>query len=468
MSTSRRVEAEPLLRVLSPVPDEDASDFGSTESHSACVGEHRRRPGAGTTTKILATLLSFLVLGLVISTPGVVLPHLEAHYRLDDIHVSLIFLVAPLGYLVGARLNDPIHRRLGQRGIAVIAPVCQTVFAATAASFHDAERGGFPVFLLATVVGNVGSGLLDGSWCAWAGGLGGERTNAVQGLLHGSFSLGAGLGPFLAGTMFSVGEAPWWFWYYVLLGFVVVQGIVLSLAFRSEDGTRYRNGLEKAAFERGMTPGMPPTAEAKSIFKHRVTWICAAFFLTYVGTEAAISGWIVTFMLRARRASEYLASLSSSGFWIGMAAGRFLLGVATDRIGVRLATAAYLLIAILSQAVLAAVDVAGVSVAAVVAIGFFLGPLFPSGIVLVAGLLPKELHVGGVSFVASVGQLGAALLPFALGSLVQWTGIRIFQFFILAMLALTLVVWFLFPRLPGNETARDDAGRCETNETMSH
>lgn len=461
MSRSRSFEAEPLLRVLSPVPDEDddASSFGSTQSHSACVGEDRHRP-AGTTTTILATLLSFLVLGLIVSTPGVVLPHLELHYGLDDAHASLVFLVAPPGYLVGARLSEPIHRRLGRRGIAVLAPLCQAVFAAAVATWHDARRGGFGVFLAATAVGNVGSGLMDGSWCAWAGGLGGRRTNTVQGLLHGSFSVGAGLGPLISGTMFSVAKAPWWDWYYLLLAIVAVQGVVLALAFRIEDARRYREGLEASELEREaiMTtttttvPGCDArerssSSSSSSIFGHKVTWICAAFFLAYVGTEGAIAGWIVTFMLRARHASPYLASLSSSGFWIGQAAGRFALGAATDRIGTRRATSAYLGLAMAAQVVLAAVDAAAVSAAAAAVVGFFLGPLFPSGVVMVAALLPKALHVGAVSFAASVGQLGAALLPFALGALAQWAGIRVFQVFVLAMLVVTLLVWTMFPRL---------------------
>lgn len=490
MSTFRPSEREPLLRVIPPVPEEDASSFGSTESHGACIGEEERsRPPApprgvgGSTTKILAALFSFLVLGLIMSTPGVILPHLAEHYHLDDIHASLVFLVAPAGYLVGAWLNDPIHRHLGQRGIAVLAPVCQIVFTATVATFHDARKGGggagfgFPLFLAATVVGNVGSGLIDGSWCAWAGGLGGgreggggggERTNTVQGLLHGSFSIGAGLGPFLAGTMFTMLQAPWWTWYYVLLCAVVVQALILTVAFRAEDGSRYRTGLhddrskkrdesdegeeeeeEEEHSMRGVMQRRQRRRRRGLIFRHRVTWICAAYFLAYVGTEAAISGWVVTFMLRARHASPYLASLSSSCFWMGMAAGRFTLGVVTDKVigSLRWATAAYLAAAILAQAGLLLLPFAAAvpSVVLVGVVGFFLGPLFPSGIVAIARLLPRDLHVGAVSFVASVGQLGAALLPFALGSLAQWVGIRVFQVFILAMIAVTLLLWLLFP-----------------------
>lgn len=445
---------EPLLRRVSPTPiEDDAANPRDTEEWCTHLGERIQRstslPG-----KIAAALLSFVVLGLIISTPGVILPHLEDHYHLDDRKASLIFLVAPLGYLIGAWLNDRIHMRFGQRGIAVIAPVFQAIFTVLAGTLHTPGQRGFPIFLIATSIGNIGNGLVDGSWCAWAGGLGGERTNTVQGLLHGSFSIGAGLGPFLAETMFSVGNLPWWMWYYVLLGAVCIQAVVLCLAFRFEDADRYRADLERSQAGVYEGPEARQPMHGRTMFRYAATWICAAYFLVYVGTESAISGWVITFMLRVRHATPYLASFSSSGFWIGMAAGRFVLGVVTDRLGVRRATAAYLTIAIISQALLATIDVAAVCIALVTLIGFFLGPLFPSGVVLLAQLLPKQLLVGAVSFTAAVGQIGAAVSPYVLGSLAQALGIYIFQVFILAMLAVTLLVWVLFPASPSSGSIR--------------
>lgn len=448
---------EPLLRRVSPIPIQDDAQVDPHDSPEWCthLGERLQR-SESLPAKVAATMFSFVVLGLLVATPGVILPHLEAHYHLDDARASLLFLVAPLGYLVGAWLNDRVHRRLGQRGVAMIAPVFQAVFAVLAANVHDPRRGGFAVFLVATAVGNVGNGLLDGAWCAWAGGLGGnssggvERTNTVQGLLHGSFSIGAGLGPFLAESMFSVFKAPWWTWYYVLLGAVCLQAVVLCLAFRAQDADRYRADLERLSRAGGAygNEARRPTApqHARTMFRYPATWVCAAYFLVYVGTESAISGWVITFVRRARRASPYLASFASSGFWAGMAAGRLCLGVITDRLGVRRATAAYLTVAILAQALLATIDVAAVAIALVALVGFVLGPVFPSGVVLLAQLLPRPLLVGAVSFVAAVGQVGAAVSPFVLGALAQALGIYVFQGFILALLAVTLLIWVLFPQ----------------------
>lgn len=56
--------------------------------------------------------------------------------------------------------------------------------------------------------------------------------------------------------------------------------------------------------------------------------------------------------------------------------------------------------------------------------------------------------MAGVSFVALVGQIGGALLPFGLGALAQALGIQVFQVVIFAQLIITLLLWISFPRLP--------------------
>jgi len=187
--------------------------------------------------------------------------------------------------------------------------------------------------------------------------------------------------------------------------------------------------------------------DTKAIFQYRANWLCAAYFLTYVGTETAISGWVVSFMLRNRNATPYLASLASSGYWIGMAAGRLLLGFGTDRIGVRRATVLYFLCAVVLEILFALLASPVSSVILMIFLGFVMGPLFPSGIVVLTRLLPGELHIASVSFVSSLGQVGGAFLPFAIGAVIQSMGIGIFRYAILLQTVLALVVWTAFARL---------------------
>jgi fucose permease len=183
------------------------------------------------------------------------------------------------------------------------------------------------------------------------------------------------------------------------------------------------------------------------MLRHPATWCCAAFFLADVGVETAISGWIVSFMLRSRSATPYLAGLSSSGFWAGMAVGRLALGPLTDRIGVRRATVMYFILAVLTEILFVVLPHAIVSVVLMVILGFLMGPLFPSGVIVLTQLLPKELHVAAVSFVASLGQVGGALLPFGIGAVVEGMGIGVFKYAILVQSVLAMLLWMVFARL---------------------
>lgn len=69
----------------------------------------------------------------------------------------------------------------------------------------------------------------------------------------------------------------------------------------------------------------------------RVTWLCSAFLLGYVGTEVALGGWVVTFMIRVRDGGAFASGMTATGFWIGITVGRVVLGFVTPRIGEKLA-----------------------------------------------------------------------------------------------------------------------------------
>lgn len=160
--------------------------------------------------KVAAAMFSFFVLGLITSTIGVILPHLERHYDLSDAQVSFVFIAWPIGYVLAASFNDTIHIKLGQRGIALIGPLAHILFA-----IGSAAHPPFFWFLLFIAVGFFGAGILDGSMCAWAGAL--ERASTVTGFLHGSFSVGAALSPLVVDALVSGGARPWYTWYYVMV-----------------------------------------------------------------------------------------------------------------------------------------------------------------------------------------------------------------------------------------------------------
>ncbi|CCF37872.1 MFS transporter [Colletotrichum higginsianum] len=394
--------------------------------------------------RMAAAAWSFVVLGLFVSTIGVTIPHIQDDYRLTDIHVSAIFLVGPVGYCLASSLSNRVHLRFGQRGIAVLGPACHLLYAVTGA-LHPP----FPVFLLATGVGSLGVGLLDGSWCAWVAGL--ESANTLSGILHGSFSVGAAICPYLAGIMLSANDGLWYQWFYVLSIASALELLILCLAFRHEDSKRYHSSRGYSALETSNDK-----VNQREVLKYSATWVYAAYLLADVGTESTVSGWVVAFMLRVRNSSTYASSICSSGFWAGMAVGRVALGVVTDKLGARRAVVLYLALAPVFVILFMFVRVLWVSVLSMSLIGFLMGPLFPSCIVQLVHFLPKELHVSAVSFVASIGQIGGAILPYLLGAITQVMGLWVFPYMLLAQFSAMLLLWTLSLRLSRNDEVEEE------------
>jgi fucose permease len=386
--------------------------------------------------KVASTTLCFIVLGLFTSTVGAVLASLEAHYGLSDRQASCVFLAVVGGYTAGAQLNDAIHARLGQRGVALLGPIAHVV-SAVGVACHPPS---YPVLLCFVALGTFGNGVLDGSWSSWAGGL--ERASTISGLLHGAFSVGAAVGPALIGALLSSPNGHWYQWYYVLTAISLVELGLLSAAFRDGTAEKYQSVPHRDDDDehRRATSVSPPVLQA---LKYRVVWACAVYLLLYVGFESAISGWIVVFMARQRGASKFLAGVSSSGFWSGMAIGRLALGAVADRYGIKRALTVYHGVAMGLVLLFMLVRGAVVSALVMLCLGVACGPLFPSAIVYLVMRLPEELHVFAVSSVCSMGQIGGALLPALIGLVADSVGMQAFQGIILAQLVAVSACWLV-------------------------
>ncbi|KXH56456.1 MFS transporter [Colletotrichum salicis] len=395
--------------------------------------------------KLAAAAYSFVVAGLMVATIGVTLPHQQTYYQLNDIQVSAIFLVGPVGYCLASLYNSRIHEKLGQRGIAFIGPACHLVYAVIG-SFHPP----FLLFLLGVTIGSFGVGIVDGSWCAWVAAL--NNANTLSGLLHGSFSIGAAMAPYITGVMLSANDGQWYQWFYVLVIASAVELVFLPLAFRHETAARYQEKKKKQA-------NPEDGVDQRAIFRYTATWIYAAYLLAYVGTECTVSGWAVAFMLRVRHISTYASSICSSGFWAGMAVGRLALGAVTEKLTPRRAVIIYLVLAPAIVVLFMIVQVLWVSVLSMTLLGFVMGPLFPSCIVEFVHYLPKELHVGAVSFVASLGQVGGGIIPYMLGAITQIAGLQVFPYMLLSQFAIIHLLWLISFKVSGKKLLQEEPGR---------
>lgn len=152
-------------------------------------------------------------------------------------------------------------------------------------------------------------------------------------------------------------------------------------------------------------------------------------------------------MNRVNEGSNLLGGACVSLFHLGLAAGKLSLGVMTRYVPVQLLVTSFLCLALLSQVAFAVSTIPAVSVALMALLGFLLGPLYPSGIIMMTQLLPREVQVAGISFVNSMGQIGAAFMPFVFGLISNRFGIEMLVYYICLQLALIIPLWLWFFRL---------------------
>ncbi|KAJ0328654.1 hypothetical protein COL5a_004971 [Colletotrichum fioriniae] len=160
-----------------------------------------------------------------------------------------------------------------------------------------------------------------------------------------------------------------------------------------------------------------------------------------------LGGWIVTFMLRVRKASAYASGISATGFWAGQALGRATLGFVTERYGERLCISIYIAICLALQLLFWLVPQFIVSAIAVAFLGFFLGPMFPGAVMMTAKLLPKHIHVSAIGFAMAIGGTGGTVFPFIIGAIATSKGVAVLQPIVLSLIAVVAIVWLCFPRI---------------------
>ena len=130
----------------------------------------------------------------------------------------------------------------------------------------------------------------------------------------------------------------------------------------------------------------------------------AVMLAVYVGLELSVGNWGFSYMVQARALARPLAGYPVSGYWLGLTVGRFLISPLAARAGATIAGMMYACLA----GVIVATTLAWVSPNAALAsvalllLGFFLGPVFPTTMAIVPLLAPPRLAA------TAIGVMNAA------------------------------------------------------------
>ncbi|KAL4865818.1 hypothetical protein BDV12DRAFT_187906 [Aspergillus spectabilis] len=425
MSATETIELAPReeLRIS---PEETEQAYGPNPESTVARAKQRWNDPPINKWRIATAFASFAVIGASDSVYGI-----REEFNLSTTVVSLIFMTPFAGYTLASIAVNKIHMTLGQRGIAIIAPLCHLIPFIVMATYPR-----FPVLLVAYAFVGLGNGLIDGAWNAWVGDM--VNSSTLMGLLHAFYGLGATVSPAIATAMIDRG-LKWSTFYFTLVGGSTLELASSSFLFWPENAERFRANNPK-------TPGSTRDSRTTESLKSPVTWVLSFFLFVYMGVEVSIGGWIVEFMMQVRDGGAVESGLIPTGFWAGITVGRVTLGFVNELLGERLAVIIYLVLSIALELVFWLVPQFIVSAVAVSLIGFFTGPLFPAAVTVAAKLLPKHLHTPSIGLISAFAGGGAAILPFVAGAIAQPHGVSSLQPFVLALLVTIAVLWLLLPR----------------------
>jgi fucose permease len=231
-----------------------------------------------------------------------------------------------------------------------------------------------------------------------------------MGWLHASWAVGAALGP--QAIVVSLAATGSW-----RAGFAAMAAAFIAIGLVV--GTR-RSDWAHATSAGARQP--PPSQSPGSQYR-RALLLLAGLFLVGAGLEATAGDWSYTQLTTGRSVPADLASWSASLFWAGLAGGRAALGLFGNR-----ATPARLLDA-------------GVAMATVGALGFWLGPplvaafialpilgiavslIFPLLLSLTPERVGSAMTPHTVGYGLAAGNLGAGAIPALTGLVLQSAGV---------------------------------------------
>jgi fucose permease len=350
-----------------------------------------------------AAFMGFFVGGLKDSATGVVLPQIEQYYHISYFTVSLAFLAPFFGSLLAASINDKVHRVVGRLGVVIFGACLQLSYFITASIAPP-----FPLFVLSYSAAGLGSGIIEGSWNAFGGTL--KNSNQILGLLHGFYGIGGVVSPSVGQLMIGKG-LPWNRVYLLLVGCSAVSLVCSSIAFRHDRSAKYMKEISN-------NDGSKNKNSFLTVIKSKLVWILAFTIFLYVGGEVSTGGWTTTYMIEVRNGDSDKMGYVSTGYWIGIALGRIVLGFVSAKIGHLQVLIVVYLVGVISAALcfwlIPNIIAAAVSIGVV---GLLVGPLFPTMVAVSVTKLPKWLHVSGLGFAAAFGGGGAAVIPFVAGAL---------------------------------------------------
>jgi fucose permease len=374
--------------------------------------------------RLLAALAfaAFISLGLPDGLLGVAWPSVRRTFGLSLSQLGPLLALIMAGYLASSFLSGALVARWGVGRLLLRSNLTMVV---SCAGYMLAPW--WWVMLASGLVAGLGAGAIDAAVNAYAAAHFAPR---VVSWLHGSWGLGAALGPLLMTAVLASGLP--WRWGYAIVGLGL---LAMSLGFARTRA--WWNGGETLTAATPVTP--PAMAGMGETLARPLVWLHLVFFFLYTGLEACAGQWAYSILTEARGMAPSRAGLWAGAYWGSLTLGRFACGFVAPRISTDTLLRLCTVIAPLGAGVVW-LDPGHLALAGLCLLGFVLAPVFPLTISATPGRLGSGYAAHAIGFQISAACMGGAALPAAAGLIARRHGLEAITGFQLGVAVVLLLL----------------------------
>jgi fucose permease len=350
--------------------------------------------------------VSFVSLGLPDAVMGVIWPAMRADMGQPLAAVGVLTITMTVCAALSAGFAGRVVARVGT-GVVVAASCLMTALALVGFSVAPS----FAWLVLLGIPLGAGGGAVDASLNHFVAA---HYSSRHMNWLHGFWGVGATTGPAVMGLALA-GPGGW------------TRGVlILGLAQLTLAALLWAT-LPLWRRERSQPTDAAAADEPPVVFKpvaRRALWLAPLCFLFYVAAEMGTGLWAASILVNDRG-----TSLAQAGFWVSVyfgsiTAGRFGVGLVSNRLGNRRLVDLGVTLALVGAVLFALPGLpAALSLAGLVLMGLGCAPVFPSLMHEAARRFPADVARTVIGRQMMAAYAGGSVIPAAFGLLATWVGL---------------------------------------------
>ena len=337
--------------------------------------------------------LSFILIGVITTLLGPILPDFSHRWALTDAQLGLFFPSQYFFSTLGVVLTSVFLPRFG------FSKVVAASFVAFFLAFVFLGLGPWYVSVLMVGMNGLGYGLATPAINLRGAQLPSKNTAAAVTFLNFSWSIGAVLCPFLVGA---------------LLPRIHLRGFSIVIAVCSVVLVVLHLSLVSARVTAHPTRVTHPLADWLAHLRVPEAMPLLLLFFLYVGVEVALGGWVATFEKRLPGMSMVTLVIAPSVYYGALLFGRGVAPLAFRHFSEISVSLAGLSFATIGAAIIALSNSPNILYLGSAIAGFGLAPQYPIFVTWLAGIFKQDSSWIGALFFGSAG-IGGGALPWLVG-----------------------------------------------------